>query len=220
LRFEHSWTLEPRLNPQLAQHRRSCPSFPKERIVLVYGRPSTQRNAFEIILAGLRRWAVGYPRASEWQVLSVGESFGQVELGGGCTLVSFEKLPLEDYVNLLKRSALGISLMCSPHPSYPPLEMAAFGLQVVTNAFEGKDLSRVSPQFHSLDFLHPSSVAQALFDLSANFDRSQQAGASISPDQIKWNGPFLQDGPELTHVGDIVDTLRSSAVSPVPYTEV
>ena len=38
-------------------------------------------------------------------------------------------------------SAIGISLMVSPHPSYPPLEMAHLGMLVLTNGFGAKDLS-------------------------------------------------------------------------------
>ena len=42
---------------------------------------------------------------------------------------------------LLRQSAIGISLMISPHPSYPPIEMAHLGMLVLTNRHEAKDLS-------------------------------------------------------------------------------
>ena len=38
----------------------------------------------------------------------------------------------------MKRASIGISLMESPHPSYPPIEMALFGVNVITNIYESK----------------------------------------------------------------------------------
>lgn len=38
----------------------------------------------------------------------------------------------------------GISLMSSPHPSYPPLEMSVFGIKVITNNYSNKDLSSLT----------------------------------------------------------------------------
>jgi hypothetical protein len=199
-RFNQAWTLEPRLNPLLAQVRRENERFVKQRVLLVYGRPSVARNAFEIILAGLRHWATTFPQARTWQVLSVGESFGEVPLGGGCALKSLEKLPLNDYAELLIRSAVGVSLMWSPHPSYPPLEMAAFGLRVITNVFQGKDLSTLSPQFHSLDPVHPAALSRAMTVLCEDFESRTGRGGpvvAVQRDDIQWSGPFLQEGPEL-----------------------
>ena len=37
--------------------------------------------------------------------------------------------------------------MLSPHPSYPPLEMAEAGVTTITNCYGGKDLRRRFPEF-------------------------------------------------------------------------
>ena len=58
------------------------------------------------------------------------------------------KLDLDAYGSLLRESAVGLSLMVSPHPSYPPLDMAHLGLRVVTNGFGPKDLSSVAREHH------------------------------------------------------------------------
>jgi hypothetical protein len=42
-------------------------------------------------------------------------------------------------------------MMTSPHPSYPPLEMAACGMTVVTNRWGPKDLEELSSRFVSCD---------------------------------------------------------------------
>ncbi|MDZ7627825.1 MAG: hypothetical protein U5J99_05365 [Parvularculaceae bacterium] len=49
--------------------------------------------------------------------------------------------------------------MVSPHPSYPPLEMASAGMQVVANAYEGKDLSLRAPNIRSVYGLNPQALA-------------------------------------------------------------
>ena len=73
------------------------------------------------------------------------------------------KLTLEKYAEILAESSVGVSLMCSPHPSYPPLEMAAFGVQTVTNSFLCKDLSSFSENIHSLDIVNFDTVADAIY---------------------------------------------------------
>jgi hypothetical protein len=49
-----------------------------------------------------------------------------------------------------RRAHLGVSLMTSPHPSYPPLEMAASGMVVVTNRWGPKDLGTLSTRLVSV----------------------------------------------------------------------
>jgi hypothetical protein len=57
-------------------------------------------------------------------------------------------LRYEDYGALLGSSDVLLSLMLSPHTSYPPLEMAAAGGLVVTNTYGPKTaaaLAEISP---------------------------------------------------------------------------
>ena len=61
-----------------------------------------------------------------------------MEIGG--------KASLDEYADHLNRAAVGVSLMVSPHPSYPPLEMAEAGVLAITNNYGSKDLSRRLPR--------------------------------------------------------------------------
>ena len=119
----------------------ASPAVPRSRTIVVYGRPGIPRNAFPAIVDGLRAWRAGDPNAAEWNVISVGEAHPEIDLGGGAMLRSSGKLDLDAYARLLRGSAIGVSLMVSPHPSYPPLEMAHLGMLVLTNGFGAKDLS-------------------------------------------------------------------------------
>jgi hypothetical protein len=100
--------------------------------------------------------------ASRWRIISLGEAFDtrwivpvqNMEIGG--------KASLEDYADHLNRAAVGISLMVSPHPSYPPLEMAEAGVLAITNRYGCKDLSRRFPEIISIERVDPELLAEAI----------------------------------------------------------
>jgi len=176
-RFEHAFAFEPRINDKLVAYRDRVSSTNKGKIILVYGRPSVPRNAFELIVMGLRLWVQNDPNALDWQILSVGEPHASVELGRGLEMVSLGKLCIDDYAQMLLRSAIGLSLMISPHPSYPPLEMAAFGLKVITNAYKAKDLSQIHPNIIGMANPSPESIADALVRLTQEQDFAKRPAA-------------------------------------------
>jgi hypothetical protein len=143
--------------------RQSSTVMPKERIILVYARPSTPRNAFEILVDGLCLWQQANPIvARSWRIVAAGEAFESWRVGHVSNFEIVGKLPLEDYAAMLCRAAMGISLMLSPHPSYPPLEMAEAGLITLTNSYDGKDLSLRSDNIVSIDVLTPATLAEEI----------------------------------------------------------
>lgn len=214
--FSASKVLEPRLHPALSAVRARSKTLAKERILLVYGRPGTERNAFSLILAALRLWVRQYPPASQWRILSAGEDFAPLDLGGGCQLQSLGKLSMDAYADLLCRTAVGFSLMVSPHPSYPPLEMAAFGVRVVTNRFANKDLSCVSPFLVSADPPHPERFAAALLSLTRKFDAPEASGTLVDISALAWNGRFLQPSEQdLDWTAQIAAELRGDGPAPI-----
>jgi hypothetical protein len=52
--------------------------------------------------------------------------------------------------------------MISPHPSYPPLEMAEAGVLTITNKYGSKDLSQRFPEIISIDRVDPQLLADAI----------------------------------------------------------
>lgn len=210
--YSISKVLAPQLHPALFAARARRETFFKERILLVYGRPGTERNAFSLVLAALRIWARQYPQASQWRVLSAGETFDPIDLGGGCQLLSVGKLDINAYADLLCRTAVGFSLMVSPHPSYPPLEMAAFGARVVTNRFANKDLSRVSPALVSAEPPNPDGFATALLSMTGEFDTGYPGTSAVHVPDIVWHDGFLQaPGGNEGWAAEIVAGLRGDS---------
>jgi hypothetical protein len=71
--------------------------------------------------------------------------------------------------------------MVSPHPSYPPLEMAAFGMRVVTNGFLDRDLSARSQNIVSVLVPTPERLGFALIHAC------QASETGLDP---HWDHPF------------------------------
>ena len=52
----------------------------RKKRILIYGRPSEARNAFEIIRASLEQWSSTYTDSKQWEIISLGEGFENVKL--------------------------------------------------------------------------------------------------------------------------------------------
>jgi hypothetical protein len=160
--FPRHFAFEPKLSPALRSLRGQIERPQKERILLVYGRPSVARNAFDLAVAALKEWASTYAGAPDWTIVSLGERHEPIQLAPGMVMRSEGKVSFEQYGSYLARASVGLSLMVSPHPSYPPLEMAEFGLRVVTNDFDNKGLSSHSPLIKGVSAADPKTLALAL----------------------------------------------------------
>jgi GT2 family glycosyltransferase len=204
IRFANEFVFEPRLSPRLRQIRDRKPEA-RDRRIVVYGRPGTPRNAFPLIVEGLRAWQAMHPGAADWSVVSAGQDHPDVDLGGGSLMRSVGKLEIGAYGDLLKRSAIGLSLMVSPHPSYPPLEMAHLGMLVLTNRFDGKDLATWHTNIVSLGQETSEGIGQELAALCRRIELDPQAGergTSRRPD-------FLGDDPQFPFAAELAALLRS-----------
>lgn len=106
-----------------------------------------------------------------------------VDLGDKRKLTSVCKLSLEDYAQMLLRCSAGVSLMASPHPSYPPLEMAHFGLRKVTNGYFCKDLSSFHPNIQSVRSIAEANLAAAL---------AEACRRSVNPPEAYANPTYIR----------------------------
>lgn len=184
LRFATEHAFEPRLWPQLmaaAERGVDGAGRVRQRRIVVYGRPSTPRNAFPLLVDGLRAWAASHPRARDWTVVSAGEGHPDIELAPGLILHALGKLSLDDYAALLMTSSIGLSFMVSPHPSFPPLEMAHLGLRVLTNAFDGKDLAAWHENIESIEVSGSGQLGRAIARLCARLEEDPGLGERGRP---------------------------------------
>ena len=175
--FPWMFSFEPVLNGTLKKHLDTLDGHAtKKKQILIYGRPGTERNAFNLIIAILKKWVWMQEDVAQWEILSAGEQHDPVDLGNGKSVRSVGKLTLEEYAKILEESYAGISLMASPHPSYPPLEMASFGVKVITNTFANKDLKDFNENIISMNSISPDLVAQKLYELCNSYHSEVSLG--------------------------------------------
>lgn len=139
--------------PASVFHRRPQPEGQQRKRLFFYARPNNLRNLFYLGLKVLdRALSTGVLEAADWEILLVGSHIPDVSFGPGVNVHRLENLDWSTYADVCGSVDLALSLMYTPHPSYPPLDLAASGAVVVTNRFPGKlDLSRYSPNILCAD---------------------------------------------------------------------
>ncbi|TWB51688.1 methyltransferase family protein [Rhizobium sp. ERR 922] len=150
-----------------------------------YARPNHARNLYwrglEVVDAVVRE---GLLPSNEWDLHFVGHELPEMELSGGVRPKIWAKLPWLDYADLISQMDLGLSLMDTPHPSYPPLDLAASGAIVVTNTHGSKiSLARWSDNIIAV----PPTVAsltEALYRGVARADDTKQRTENCIKDHI------------------------------------
>lgn len=104
-----------------------------------YARPGNPRNLFhrgiEALDAALLRGVID---PDLWTIHCVGSHLPDFAFAGGVAPRKVEGLSWTEYTRFIRRMDLGLSLMYTPHPSYPPLDMAASGGVCVSNVYGAK----------------------------------------------------------------------------------
>lgn len=164
--FDASYSFTPKLDPDIAKHLKDVPvDHTRDKTLIFYGRPYVPRNCFSLVINALNTLLTDHPEVSEkWNILSIGSPICKLKLADGQRLQTAGKMTLDNYATLMHRASIGVSLMCSPHPSYPPLEMAAFGVRTITNSFVTKNLGDI-PNITSLESVTIQKLADAIWDL-------------------------------------------------------
>lgn len=176
--------------PNIAQH---CvyfePAFPKalycaqtprkseRHRFFFYSRPNNPRNMFRfgvnVIDQAIHR---GILDTDEWEICFIGQQVPDVTFCNGTKPRAMGQMSWDAYSKFLKQVDLALCLMYTPHPSYPPFDVACSGGVVVTNTYMNK---RTFPQCRNVLMGEPdcdslvetirSGVALAL-DTQARWD--------------------------------------------------
>lgn len=128
---------------------------------LFYARPGNLRNLYfrgiEAIAAAVE---IGLFENGDWSFNFAGKDLSPVSLPRGIYPVLHQNLAWADYAKLVRSMDLGLCLMQSVHPSYPPLDLAASGAVVLTSRFGAK----VSLEQYSANILCSDVTVDALID--------------------------------------------------------
>jgi hypothetical protein len=175
--FDRKFLIKPSLNGKLRDYIGSISVNPiKKKKIFVYGRPGVQRNCFEAAVSSLKCLVRDHPEYLSWEFVSAGLPHVPEPLGPNCRLNSLGKLSLKDYCQELIESAVGLSLMASPHPSYPPLEMANFGLLTITNDYPCKSMEKYHENILSTRDIRDASIAQLMHMACQKFQENKNIG--------------------------------------------
>ncbi|MBO4324733.1 MAG: glycosyltransferase [Lachnospiraceae bacterium] len=196
--FTKSWYFDPVMNEKLVEYLPAGLTAQKKKQIIIYGRPGTPRNAFELACMSLREFIAMDPANKDWTFISAGEEHCDIDLGSGAVLRSVGKLSLQDYAGLMTETYAGISLMVSPHPSYPPLEMSSFGVKTITNCLYNKDLSSFSGCITSLKNCSANEIAGQLNRICADY--TPDVHWEINEDYVKGTDPFGEVIGELSSI--------------------
>lgn len=99
--------------------------------VFFYGRPSIDRNAFELGIEALRE--LKRRLGTRVEIISAGEAWNPAWFGLEGVVENLGVLPYADTAPLYRTVDVGLCFMFTRHPSYLPLELMASGVTVVTN---------------------------------------------------------------------------------------
>jgi len=176
----------------------------RRKRLLFYARPTTaRRNLYELGVAALieasRRNIFS---EGEWDLFFMGERIQSLSVPGVIEIQCLPWLGYEAYAAQLRGSDVVLSLMLSPHSSYPPLEAAACGALVVTNIFDGKTAARLTDLSRNIIPVTPSiegvvgglrSAVRSVDDFASRREHSrlglpvswEEAFASVLPRAMK-----------------------------------
>lgn len=139
-------------NPNITKH--GCyfePAFPSELYskkdfmnknkykLFFYARPNNPRNLYTVGVELLQK-AVdrGVLNLEEWDVYCVGQDAPIIHFSTGKDSINMGQLSWTEYAKFLADVDLGLCLMYTPHPSYPPFDVASSGGVVLTNKMLNK----------------------------------------------------------------------------------
>ncbi len=191
-----------------------------KRRLLFYARPQNGlRNLFELGTAAIQM-AIQQEvlDEDEWEFCGMGDPFEPVAVGPRSVLRPLPWRNFNGYAEQMRESDILLSLMLAPHPSYPPLEMAACGGIAVTTEFGPKtavELAAISPNIIGTPATI-EGIAQGLADAA---DRlvdvsSRWAGSALALPET-WSDVFAQILPAVeSRLAELADPSRpTSAVA-------
>ncbi|MBI5640864.1 MAG: glycosyltransferase [Nitrospirae bacterium] len=166
----------------------------KPKRFLYYARPEQHaaRNMFDLgVLALNKVIEEGYFDSSGWEFYGIGSvsNIESIRLSKDVSMKLLQRVTLKEYADLLPGFDLGLSLMFTPHPSLPPLEMAAAGMMVVTNTFENKTGERLKEISSNIIAVDPTLEGVRL-GLIAALEKVHDYRGRLEGSHVNWSSSW------------------------------
>lgn len=113
----------------------------KKRKLFFYSRPNHPRNLFYSGLNFLDEAIMnGIIDSNEWDVYLAGANLPSITFSNGLKPKLLGNMSWRNYLDFIREIDVAFCLMCTPHPSYPPLDVVASGGITLTNKFANKQM--------------------------------------------------------------------------------
>ena len=104
-----------------------------------YARPNNPRNLYTVGVEMLKKAVEkGILDTNEWDIYCVGQNAPVITFHNGVRSRNLGQLSWTEYGEFLSDVDLGLCLMYTPHPSYPPFDVASSGGVVLSNKMLNK----------------------------------------------------------------------------------
>lgn len=104
-----------------------------------YSRPNNPRNLYTVGVEMLKKAVEkGIIDTNEWDIYCVGQNSPIISFNNGAQSQNLGQLSWTEYAKFLADVDLGLCLMYTPHPSYPPFDVASSGGVVLSNKMLNK----------------------------------------------------------------------------------
>ncbi len=145
-------------------------AFPNRPVQLViYARPNTPRNAFELLAATAKRVKERY--GDGVRIVCAGEEWDPASFGLEGVLENLGLLTSREEVHALYlESDIGLFCMLSKHPSYQPFEYFAAGVAVVTTVNPATEWALRHRDNCLISEPYPSALSAAIVELVEDRD--------------------------------------------------
>ncbi len=174
-----------------------------KKVFFFYARPSNPRNLYRTGMQAINdALCTKVLDSSMWEIVLAGRGLEPICFDEGTVPRLVEGLSWNDYLSLLKTVDLGLSLMATPHPSYPPLDLAASGAVVVTNKFANKtSLLSYSENIICCD-PYPDAILEGLKLAVERVDRPEEVQSAIQRQSFcqSWLETFEPLLEQFSHV--------------------
>lgn len=131
---------EPAFPKHLYESKKDSFEPKQKRTLFFYSRPNNARNLFKTGIEILdEALLTGVLDEKKWDIYFAGAEIPAITFSTGLKPKILGHMSWQSYIDFTKTVDLGLSLMYTPHPSYPPLDIAASGGVVLTNTFPGKE---------------------------------------------------------------------------------
>lgn len=197
---ERSISFEPAFS--YPQRNLSSPSKEKRKLFF-YARPGNPRNLYVTGLKLINQAVIeGIIDPKEWELHLVGNDLEKIVFDGNLEARYHKPMPWNEYSAFLRKMDAGLSLMYTPHPSYPPIDLAAMGIPVLTNKFGVKhDLQTYSKNIITVDLSMPEMLKgfRSLIDLAEN-PSICEANTKIDNIERNWTTALADVIEQLSHM--------------------